>query len=456
MTISDVPSLTQFDPRAVPYQHAVLKDIRENFDYSNGAHEVLLSGSVGSAKSLLMAHVAVTHCLENAGARFLLARRSMPDLKDTIYRTVLDHMEEDMVEGEDYETNSQKASITFANGSEIISRSWADKKFKRFRSLKISGAAIEELTENGDEDKQFYTELYARVGRLPHVKENILISATNPDAPSHWAYKHFISEPTSTRHVYYSVTTDNPFLPKWYVDSLLANLDEKMAQRLVYGKWIEIASEVVYYSYSRENNFRDREYDVDPRLPIHLCFDFNIGLGKPMSACAFQYDGKNFHFFTQWIVEGASTEDLMEEIGESGVLEHPARFIVNGDASGKNRDTRSKRSDYDIIQKYLANHRTKDGRPLVFEQSVPPANPPVRKRHNTMNGLMRNSLGASHLFVYAGAKTVDEGFRLTKLLKGASYAEDDSKPYQHVTTAAGYGVMSTLTAEQRKSSSREN
>jgi len=37
-----------------------------------------------------------------------------------------------------------------------------------------------------------------------------------------------------------------------------------------------------------------------------------------------------------------------------------------------------------------------------------------------------------------------EGFSLTKLKDGAQYIEDDSKRYQHITTAAGYGICSVL------------
>jgi len=47
------------------------------------------------------------------------------------------------------------------------------------------------------------------------------------------------------------------------------------------------------------------------------------------------------------------------------------------------------------------------------------------------------------LFIYKKCKVAHEGMRLTSLKKGADYIEDDSKEYQHVTTAIGYRVVYT-------------
>lgn len=444
------PSFTQFNPHDVPYQFQVIKDVERNYDYNLGVHEFLLSGSVGSAKSILLAHLGIKHCLKFERARVCLGRKAMPDLKDTILQKVLEHLEEDFVEGEDYEHNETKGKVLFYNGSEIISRSWSDKKFKRFRSVELSAGIVEELTENDDEYKDFYTEMKMRVGRLPHIKENWIGCATNPDDPAHWAHKYFIESDALTRHVYYSVTTDNKFLPKWYVDQLKKDLDPKMAQRMIYGKWISIGQEVVYYAYDRQVNFRDAPYKIDPKHPIAINFDFNIGEGKPMSACFHQHIDGVFHFGEDYVVDGARTTDILEEMAGRGLFEYDTLYLIHGDATGRSRDTRSVRSDYDIIQKFLANYRQKSGKALRVDMRVPLANPPVRTRHNTVNAQMKNSLGEVRLYVYQGAKTLDEGFRLTKLKPGGKYIEDDSKRYQHVSTAAGYGIVSTLLYTNRK------
>lgn len=444
MMLQSKPHLSQFDPTIIPYQIKAIKDLY-SFDYRLGTHEILLSGSVGSAKSVLMAHLVVRHCLENSGARVCLGRRALSDIKETIFRKILEHISEDLQEGVDFKVRYDSAKIKFTNGSEIISRSWADKKFKKSRSLELSCLCIEELTENDDQDKEAFDELKMRVGRLPHIKQNFIICATNPDSPAHWAYKYFITSNAETRHVYYSVTSDNPFLPKSYIEQLEKDLDPKMAQRMIYGQWIEINEDVVYYAYSREKNFINQEYRINKHFPIHWSFDFNIGLGKPMSMCLFQHINDTFHVFDEVIVEGARTLDILEELAGRGYLDRGQKIIVHGDATGMARSTSSLQSDYDIIRKFLSNYKN-----LNFEMQVPRSNPPIRTRHNIVNAYCQNSHEQVRLYVYKKCQTVDEGLRLTALKKGGNLVEDDSKRYQHVTTALGYGIVFCHTIQNRK------
>ena len=438
------PTLTEFDPFKVKWQGQAITDIRTRYDFSLGVHEVLLSGSVGSAKSLFIAHMAVTHCLFNKGARCLIGRRSMPDLKDTILQTILEHLEDDnLEEGVDYVHDKTKAKITFSNGSEIISRSWADGKYKKMRSLLLSMAIIEELTEN--DKNEFYKEIKMRVGRLPHIGENLIISATNPDAPSHWAHKYFVNSNSSLRHVYYSVTTDNPFLPTTYIENLKETLSPKEARRMLYGEWIELAQDVVYYNYATSKNFIDKSYEFNRHYPIDIMFDFNIALNKPMSAAIGQCVNNKFHIAKEYIIHSARTEDILYEMLDDGVFNTSSHFRVFGDATGNHRDTRSKHSDYSIIYNFLSNVAN-----IKYQSLVPRSNPPIRRRHNLVNACCEDANGEVKLYVYSDAKGSDEGLRLTKLKEGANYIEDDSFEYQHVTTAIGYWICGVLLADVKK------
>jgi len=436
LPINSGTSLTTFNPFAVPYQSKVVNLLRNEWDYSTGTPEILLSGSYGSAKSILMAHLIVTHCLFNPGARGLLARKALPDLKQTIYKEVLEHIQEDLIEGKDYWVNESSATIKFSNGSEIISRSWADKKYKKGRSLKISFLVFEELTENNEEDKEAFMTLKARLRRIPHVKENVLIAATNPDSQSHWVYKYFFNSEIKTRIVFKSVTTDNPFLDPVYIEQLKTDLDTRSAQRYLFGEWVDLAKDQIYYSYERDRNFRkDFNGTIDE---LRLCHDFNIGRNKPMSAAAAVKIGSVYHIIKSFHVQGARTNDIMDEIAASGLLDRARKIYVYGDASGKNNDTRSLRSDYDIIKHFLANYRTKDNRLLSFEMRIPPSNPPIRRRHNVVNAHFLNENKQVRLYLYD--EWLHDGFTQTTFKKGADLIEDDSLPQQHVTTAIGYMI----------------
>lgn len=397
-----------------------------------------------SAKSILLAHIAITHCLFNKGARVLLGRRSMPDLKDTILQTVLEHIGDTLIEGTDYVHDKTKAKITFSNGSEIISRSWADKKYKKMRSLLLSLAIIEELTEN-DKD-EFYKEIKMRVGRLPHIKEKLIVCASNPDAPSHWAYQYFIENKSPSRHVYYSVTYDNPFLPASYIEGIKETLSPKEARRMLHGEWLSVVADVVYYNYEKERNYIDKEYIFNYGYPIDIMFDFNIAYNKPMSAAIGQYINGTFVVARDFVVKGARTQDILEEIESSGILQKARQIRVFGDAAGSHNDTRSKLDDYQIIDRFI--RASFSG--ARYERCVPRSNPPIRKRHNLVNSQFLNDNKEVRFFVYRNAQVVDKGMRLVKLKQGSQYIEDDSDEYQHVTTAIGYWVCKVLGLSNRR------
>lgn len=452
---TSIPTITKFRPE-MNFQKNLIKDIRFNFNYSLGTHECLLSGSVGSGKSLIMAHVGVTHCWLYSGARFLLGRRSMPDLRSTLWAVVIAHIGNDLVYGLDYSYNQRTGIIVYKNGSEMICRSWADGRYQKVRSLDLSGAAIEEAVENdkGNQNEtiemEYYKEINTRIGRLPHVLENILLIGTNPGPPSSPIYKRFMEEESPTRHVYYSLTEENPYLSDSYVNKLKRDLDPKLARRMLYGEWIEITQDVVYYAYDKRYNFINKTYSVDPQYPIFLTWDFNIGDGKPLSVAAFQFIGDCMHIFNEAVVEGMRTEESCEELAGKGILEHNCEYIITGDATGKARDTRNKSTDYSIIKKWFANARRRDKKPINFSTNVPKSNGPIRKRHNLVNSYCLNEMGARRLKVYAEAPTADKGLRLTQLRKGGSYIEDDSLSAQHITTAIGYGLAVALRRRESK------
>lgn len=447
---NSTPSLTEFNPHIIPVQFDVIKQVRRDFDYEkDGVLEVLLSGSYGSAKSILMAHLVVTHVTMFNRARCCLCRKAMPDLKDTILTKILEHMEGVYIEGEHYDYNkSGSPRLTFWTESEIICRSWSDKKYGKFKSLELSMAAIEELTENSNEEfLEFYTKLVPRVGRLKHVPESFVISATNPDSPAHAAYDWFFKN-NPNRKVFLSRTSDNPFLPDTYISQLMQTLTSQEIRRYVYGEWVEITSEVIYYAYNSKVSGVLQNYKIDYSYPVYLSWDFNIGHNKPMSMVMSQYIKGNFFFFDEVVIHSARTLDVLEEINARGYFDLPITFIIHGDATGRRRDTRSIHSDYEVITKYLSNLVGVYGH-IKFEVDVGLSNPPIRTRHSLVNGKLMNAFNQTSVYLDMNkCKNLDKGLKLTMLKKGGSYIEDDSLEFQHVTTAMGYHICRILGNEK--------
>lgn len=238
------------------------------------------------------------------------------------------------------------------------------------------------------------------------------------------------------RFTFYSKTDDNPYIDQIYIQQMRRDMSPKEARRYLDGEWIEIQGEVIYSEYTSEKQFkRESGYQIHQQYPIVLSWDFNIAENKPMSAVALQYINDHFHCFNEVILDNSRTADTIDEFDSKGLLDPKYSFIVCGDASGKHRDTRSLKSDYDIILKELRD------RNLHVSYMVPTSNPAIRLRHNRVNAYCNNALGECRLTVYRDCVTLDEGLRLTKLKPGANYIEDDSKRYQHCTTALGYAVV---------------
>lgn len=433
MITSSTPEIQEFDPTIIPFQYQVIKYVRKEFDYSHGVLEMLLSGSIGSAKSLLAAHLVITHAAANPGSQQLVCRRVLKDLKNTFWRVMMAHypkMEKWF--------NKSEMKITFPNGSIIYGASYDDGNYTRFRSYELSGAVIEEAVEATE--KELYEEIFMRIGRLPHVKENYIALITNPDSPGHWIHDKFMDNPTPNRRVFYSLTEQNPFLPRSYIQQIRHSLDKKQAERMLEGKWIEIRGDVVYYAYDRQKNFRDYEYNIDSNYPVHIAWDFNVGEGKPMSVAIGQYIRDEWHWFKEFIVHGSRTLSIMEEIQSSGLLDIDYLFIINGDATGAARTSKSLHSDYEVIKSFLDKYQRPSGSMVRYQMQVPRSNPPIKERHNKVNAYCMNADNQVRLFVYKSCPVLDKGLRLTALKKGGNFIEDDSKEYQHVTTAIGYAI----------------
>lgn len=436
------PKLSEIYLSDIPWQEQAFNEIY-SWDYNTkGTLEVLLSGSVGSAKSVFLSYIILRMAVENPGMQIGIGRKSLKDLKETLFATILE-MGDQLYDRGAY--NKTTMSLELLNTSKIKSFSWADSNYKKVRSYQFDAFFIEELTET--DHMNHYEEIKMRVGREPNGRPKLVMSATNPDDPSHPAYNYFIMSDLENRKVFYSKTKDNKFLAPTYIDDLERNLSPKMKRRMLDGEWLEITGgNTIYYSYDPEFNFKKHPYTINPRLPIYCSWDFNVGVGKPMSMSISQYDKQTdtFHFFDEIVIEGIRTLDTCEELAARGYLDLNQLIVVTGDATGRSNSPNSKHTNYEIIEEFIANYKTKDGKRVYYNIDLPSKNPPIRTRHETVNAYICNSKMERRLFLYEKCKTLDEGLRLTKLKANADYIEDDSKPWQHITTSIGYNVCQVV------------
>lgn len=454
------PCLTGFVPFG--YQRDVLALIMDH-DYSRFTPEILLSGSIGSAKSILLAHLAIVHCLKWPGACVAIGRRALPDLKKTLYEEIIQHMTVGsagpcLQEGKHFKKKDQTAEVHFANGSKIISVTWGDRRYDKFRSYKFSMIIIEEFTENDDDFEIGFKILKGRLRRIPWVPENVLITATNPGEPDSFCYKYFIegSKQYESRFVFYSQTDCNPFLDPVYIRQLMQDYSVLEAERYLKGQWISLEGKGIYHAYSEAKNFKREPYMFDWTRPLHLTFDFNTAEGKPQSCAAFQVGRRDgtFHFFRESVVDEANwVLDNLEDFEAQGLFESEQdgtrvriqKVIVHGDASGRAKSSNSLRSNYDLIKTWFSD------RGIPYEIQVPKSNPAINTRWTTVNAMCQNALKETRIFVYSTCPVLNMGMKLSRKKEGTAI-EDDSKRYQHITTALGYAVCYLKALESQESS----
>jgi hypothetical protein len=253
-----------------------------------------------------------------------------------------------------------------------------------------------------------------------------------------------------TRLVFYPRSEDNPFLDPIYISELKKDIPYLEQQRLLEGKWISIRGKSLYHSYSKQRNYRDYEYEVDPRYPIYCSWDFNIGHGKPLSMSVSQFIDDTLHIFAEVVIEGSNTEQSCDELADLGILEYRTDFFICGDATGRHRDTRSNVHDYDIIERFFGRYRRKDESRLNYKNITPISNPQIRERIKVVNAYCYNANKEVRLFVYKGAPTASEGLMLTKAKPGSKFQEDDTKRYQHITTTIGYLLVELKDRRERR------
>lgn len=462
---TSIPRFEEFVPFG--WQTKVLTDMEDPavFDWTKGTQIIVFSGVVGSAKSLLSAHILWKHQLKfvNQGAFTCIARKDARRLTTTAIKTYLGHRPKNANFNKIFKFNKSSLIGSLGNRELILGMYYGEDDFERFKSLEFSGCWLEEATENVTD--AVFDFLDQRTGRLKSVPERFIILGTNPDEPEHWINVKLISKAgyidgvrqperdgiNYNIKVYYS-STDNPHLPKEYYENLRATKSAKWLERFLEGKWISFYGNNIYYAYGVHNHKREN-YKVDTAYPLRIAFDFNTTLGKPMSCVFAQYKEGKIHFFDQIAIQG-NTSQLMEEVlnktdytGKK-YIDYNCEIIIHGDASGWSKQSAAFNfADYDIIKKALGNYT---GRQIKYSVKVPLKNPEVKQRHEAMNASFKAGDGSVRIYLYEncfkGDINLDMAFRLTKLKEGAKYVEDDGVafPYQHMGTAAGYLVYEVI------------
>lgn len=220
--------------------------IHEPFHRTN-VREKALIGAVGSGKTIALCADAIMLALTQPGSRIIVARQTVPSLRDTTERELLGILSTvpEEFEGKQKQTlydlcetrrmGGHVDTLMFPNGSEILFRSLDD--WRKLMSLNVCGIFIDEASET---DADTYLALITRLRQREPTPEalrqgtrwregeyrQVMALATNPNGHD-WIWEYFVHAPNPGRRYFQSTSFDNPtlYLPSGemgpYLESLL-------------------------------------------------------------------------------------------------------------------------------------------------------------------------------------------------------------------------------------------
>jgi hypothetical protein len=203
--------------------------------------EIIYGGAAGGGKSALGVLRLIEQAQRYPQTRWLMGRSKLKTLKETTLNTFFE-LSSKLKLTDQYKYNDQNSTINWTNGSQILLKDLysypADPNFDSLGSLEITGAFIDECNQISYKAWQI---VQSRIryklneyGLMPKM-----LGTCNPS--KNWVYSEFYNpyikkELSNHRRFIQALPTDNPFLPKTYLESLL-KLDQASKERLYFGNW---------------------------------------------------------------------------------------------------------------------------------------------------------------------------------------------------------------------------
>jgi hypothetical protein len=203
--------------------------------------EIIYGGAAGGGKSALGVLRLIEQAQRYPQTRWLMGRSKLKTLKETTLNTFFE-LSSKLKITDQYKYNDQNSTINWTNGSQILLKDLysypADPNFDSLGSLEITGAFIDECNQISYKAWQI---VQSRI-RYKLNEYNLMPKMLGTCNPSkNWVYSEFYNpyikkELSNHRRFIQALPTDNPFLPKTYLESLL-KLDQASKERLYFGNW---------------------------------------------------------------------------------------------------------------------------------------------------------------------------------------------------------------------------
>ena len=286
--------------------------------------------------------------------------------------------------------------------------------YQRLRGQNLCAVGFDEAdTVNKRDAEQAMNMALARL-RSGAVQQ--FYATTTPEGHS-WAFDTFEKNAKDDTRLIKAKTSDNPYLPEGFIDSLLENYPPQLIQAYLNGNFCNLTTGQVYDKFDRNIHVLETDPVINEHEPIRVGIDFNIGNMNAVIGIA----AANKFIVMDEISKSHDTDSLAKEIK----AKYPFNKIyVYPDASGGNRSTNASKTDIQILESY------------GFLNQSALSNPAIRDRVNSVQGMFLNGKGESKMMISKKA------IRLIECLELQSYNDkgepDKDSGYDHMNDALGY------------------
>lgn len=224
---------------------------------------MVVYGGAGSGKSVSMAQLFIRRLISENDMRMLVLRKTLPALRITAYRLILDLLKQ---YGIPHTLNKTEMLIVCpATGTEILFKSLDDPE--KIKSYEGNYLWIEEATEVNRED---FMQLNLRMRRANPYGINQLYLSFNPISAFHWIKTELIDSGRDDIATHHSTYLDNPFLSAEYKAEIEALIHQDENFWKIYGLGeFGILQNTIYHNYVVEPvsiwppNMEDRFFGLD-------------------------------------------------------------------------------------------------------------------------------------------------------------------------------------------------
>lgn len=380
----------------------------------------------GAGKSITLAYKAIYLASLNAGYEGAVMSPTFPMLMDVMVKKMQEACGKISIRYT-FEKAAKKFILHWPGGKSTLIHLMAAENWDRNAGYELAFACLDEMDRIDRDDAHEAWKMMCSRLRKGRVFQ---ICAVSTPKGYNFCYDFWYKDARNEkgeydpeRRIIHASNRENPFLKPDYIPNLLKTHSPKECEALIDGKFVNMTSGSVYYTFDRELSKTAKTLAEFPNAILNIGVDFNVG---NTSATVGVVDGKGgVIYIVDEFVGCANSEDLVAKI----TRKYPNRRIIYyPDSAGNASHSNSSFTDIQIL------HRTPN-----CDIKYHPKSPPIKDRVGSVNARIKNGLGERRLFVNTTTCP-----KLTDSLEQQAY-DDFEKPSKsgdldHIVDALGYFI----------------